>query len=120
MDVRETHIGYTLTKESTAEMKKIMFTESSFTALGFRAERNSIGDLVAKPIGLSENNYSISGGPVVKLQGILYHTIHFFYGDHNAINALVAHDPSTDEVYVKWSDELSNSEEITYKKGKWI
>ncbi|GGF91073.1 hypothetical protein GCM10010912_40160 [Paenibacillus albidus] len=110
MDVRETHIGYTLTKESTAEMKKIMFKESSFTGLEFRAERNSNGELVARPVGLPENNYSISGGPVVELQGILYHTIHLFYGDHNAINALLAHDPSTDEVHVKWSDELSNSD----------
>lgn len=109
MDVKETHTGYTLTKESTAEMKKIIFKESSFKGLEFRAERNSNGDLVAKPIGLSENNYMISGGPVIELQGISYHTIQLFYGDHNAINALVSHDPSTDEVHVKWSEELSNS-----------
>ncbi|MFX3633229.1 MAG: hypothetical protein ACE3L7_15195 [Candidatus Pristimantibacillus sp.] len=110
MDARETHTGYTLTKESTAEMKKIIFAESSFKDLEFRAERTSNGDLVAKPIGLSEDNYLISGGPVIELQGISYHTIHFFYGDHNAINALVAQDPSTDEVHVKWSDELRNSD----------
>ncbi len=109
MDVRNTNTGYTLTKESTAELKKILFTETSFKGLEFRAERNVNGDLVAKPIGLSEDNYTMSGGSVVELRGILYHTIHFFYGDHNAINALVAHDPATNEVNVKWSDVLKSS-----------
>ncbi|GGD81977.1 hypothetical protein [Paenibacillus nasutitermitis] len=80
-----------------------------YKGLEFKTERDSNGDLVAKPIGLSENNYLLSGGPVIELKGVSYHTIHFFYGEHNAINALVAHDPSTDEVQVKWSDQLSNS-----------
>lgn len=112
MNVKETHTGYTLTKKSTAELKEIIFTESNFKELKFRAERNSNGDLVAKPIGLLEDNYMMNGGPVVKLKGILYHTIHFFYGDHNAINALVARDPSTDDVHVKWSDKLSSSKNL--------
>lgn len=60
-------------------------------------------------MGLSENNYLLNGGEVVELQGISYHTIHLFYGDHNAVNALLAHDPATDEVKVKWSDELNDS-----------
>lgn len=60
-------------------------------------------------MGLSENNYLLNGGAVVELQGISYHTIHLFYGDHNAVNALLAHDPATDEVKVKWSDELNDS-----------
>lgn len=42
---------------------------SSLEDLMFRAERNSAGDLVARPIGLPENNYSLSGGPAVELQG---------------------------------------------------
>lgn len=109
MNVNETSTGYTLTKESTAELKKIMFTEAKFNGLEFNAVRTSNGDLVAKPIGISENNYILNGGAVVELQGISYHTIHFFYGDHNAINALLAHDPATDEVKVKWSDELNDS-----------
>ncbi|MGI2295986.1 hypothetical protein [Paenibacillus sp. GXUN7292] len=112
MDVKETHTGYKLTKESTSELKEIIFTESSFKELKFRAERNSNGDLVAKPIGLLEDNYMMNGGPVVKLKGNLYHTLHFFYGDHNAITALAAHDPSTDEVRVKWSDSLSSSKNL--------
>lgn len=97
MDVKETNTGYKVTMEATAELKKIVIPDASFKGLEFTASRNASGDLVAKPIGLSENNYMINGGPVVELQGISYHTIHFFYGDHNAINALVAHDPSTDE-----------------------
>ncbi|OMD86843.1 MULTISPECIES: hypothetical protein [Paenibacillus] len=109
MNVNETDTGYTLTNESTAELKKILFSEAKFNGLEFNTERNSIGDLVAKPIGLSENNYLLNGGEVVELQGIAYHTIHLFYGDHNAVNALLAHDPASDEVKVKWSDELNDS-----------
>ncbi|OMD36763.1 hypothetical protein ACDZ28_24085 [Paenibacillus sp. RS8] len=109
MNVNETSTGYSLTKESTAELKKITFMASTFKGLEFNAVRSSNGDLVAKPIGISENNYILNGGAVVELQGITYHTIHFFYGDHNAINALLAHDPATDEVKVKWSDELNDS-----------
>ncbi|MEK3982804.1 hypothetical protein MHB77_05350 [Paenibacillus sp. FSL K6-3166] len=109
MNVNETSTGYTLTKESTAELKKITFMDSTFKGLEFNAVRSSNGDLVAKPMGISENNYILNGGAVVELQGITYHTIHFFYGDHNAINALLAHDPATDEVKVKWSDELNDS-----------
>ncbi|MNO65817.1 hypothetical protein D3C76_565870 [compost metagenome] len=109
MDVNETSTGYTLTKESTAALKKMMFMESKFNGLAFNAVRSSNGDLVAKPIGISENNYLLNGGSVVELQGISYNTIHFFYGDHNAVNALLAHDPATDEVKVKWSDELNDS-----------
>lgn len=108
MNVNETSTGYTLTKESTAELKK-KFLEEKFKGLEFNAVRSSNGDLVAKPIGISENNYLLNGGAVVELQGISYHTIHFFYGDHNAVNALLAHDPATDEVKVKWSDELNDS-----------
>lgn len=109
MNVNETSTGYSLTKESTAELKKITFMASTFKGLEFNAVRSSNGDLVAKPIGISENNYILNGGAVVELQGITYQTIHFFYGDHNAINALLAHDPATDEVKVKWSDELNDS-----------
>ncbi|WP_339248731.1 hypothetical protein NST58_16365 [Paenibacillus sp. FSL R10-2796] len=109
MNVNKTDTGYTLTKESTAELKKILFSEAKFNGLEFNTERNSIGDLVAKPVGLSENNYLLNGGEVVELQGIAYHTIHLFYGDHNAVNALLAHDPASDEVKVKWSDELNDS-----------
>lgn len=109
MNVNETSTGYSLTKESTAELKKITFMASTFKGLEFNAVRSSNGDLVAKPIGISENNYILNGGAVVELQGITYHTIHFFYGDHNAINALLAHDPATDEVKLKWSDELNDS-----------
>lgn len=109
MNVNKTDTGYTLTNESTAELKKILFSEAKFNGLEFNTERNSIGDLVAKPIGLSENNYLLNGGEVVELQGITYHTIHLFYGDHNAVNALLAHDPASDEVKVKWSDELNDS-----------
>ncbi|MFD1906746.1 hypothetical protein ACFSQ7_26200 [Paenibacillus rhizoplanae] len=54
MDKRDTHTGFTLTKESTAELKKLMFTESGFKTLKFNAERSTTGDLVAKPIGLPE------------------------------------------------------------------
>lgn len=110
MDMRDTHTGYTLTKEATAELKKKVFAESSLEDLTFRAVRNSAGDLVARPIGLPENNYSLSGGPAVELQGIKYNTVHLFYGDHNAINALISHDPSTDEVGVRWSDTLNSSD----------
>lgn len=109
MDKRDTHTGFTLTKESTAELKKLMFTESGFKTLKFNAERSTTGDLVAKPIGLPENNYSLSGGPTVEMKGGMYHTVQLFYGDHNAINALVAHDSSTDKVNVVWSDELHSS-----------
>jgi hypothetical protein len=109
MSVNETSTGYTLTKESTAALKKITFMESEFDGLAFNAARSSNGDLVAKPIGISDNNYLLNGGSVVELQGISYSTIHFFYGDHNAVNALLAHDPATDEVKVKWSDELNDS-----------
>lgn len=76
MDVRDTNTGYTLTKESTAELKKILYSESSFKGLEFRTKLDTNGDLVARPIGLSENNYTISGGNVVELHGISYHTIH--------------------------------------------
>lgn len=84
--------------------------EANFKGLEFNAVRSSNGELVAKPIGITENNYLLNGGAVVELQGILYHTIHFFYGDHNAVNALLAHDPATDEVMVKWSDELIDTD----------
>ncbi|AIQ58785.1 hypothetical protein [Paenibacillus borealis] len=110
MDKSDTHTGYALTQESTAELMMLMFAESSFEELAFSAKRNSAGDLVAVPKGLPENNYSLSGGPAAELQGVMYHTIHLFYGDHNAINALVAHDPTTDEVHVGWSDELHSSD----------
>ncbi|AIQ24021.1 hypothetical protein NSQ90_14690 [Paenibacillus sp. FSL H7-0737] len=110
MNVNETSTGYTLTKESTIELKKLIFLEANFKGLEFNAVRSSNGELVAKPIGITENNYLLNGGAVVELQGILYHTIHFFYGDHNAVNALLAHDPATDEVMVKWSDELIDTD----------
>lgn len=110
MNVNETSTGYTLTKESTVELKKLIFLEANFKGLEFNAVRRSNGELVAKPIGITENNYLLNGGAVVELQGILYHTIHFFYGDHNAVNALLAHDPATDEVMVKWSDELIDTD----------
>ncbi|WP_339271376.1 hypothetical protein [Paenibacillus sp. FSL R5-0470] len=110
MNVNETSTGYTLTKESTVELKKLIFLEANFKGLEFNAVRSSNGELVAKPIGITENNYLLNGGAVVELQGILYHTIHFFYGDHNAVNALLAHDPATDEVMVKWSDELIDTD----------
>lgn len=77
--------------------------------LEFKTARNSDGGLVARPLGLSEDNYHISGGPAIERQGIFYHTIHLYYGDHRAINALLAHDPSTDEIQVKWSDQLADS-----------
>lgn len=112
MDVKDTHVGYQLTKESTAEIRGVIFQEINFEELKFKTERNADGDLVAKPLGISEANYMISGGPVVKLHGISYHTIHFFYGDHNAINALVAQDPSNDEVLVKWTSELKSSDNL--------
>ncbi|WHY16808.1 hypothetical protein QNH28_14815 [Paenibacillus sp. G2S3] len=110
MNVNVTSTGYTLTKESTVELKKLIFLEANFKGLEFNAVRSSNGELVAKPIGITENNYLLNGGAVVELQGILYHTIHFFYGDHNAVNALLAHDPATDEVMVKWSDELIDTD----------
>ncbi|MEK3660299.1 hypothetical protein NSQ29_12090 [Paenibacillus sp. FSL F4-0236] len=110
MNVNETSTGYTLTKESTVELKKLIFLEANFKGLEFNAVRSSNGELVANPIGITENNYLLNGGAVVELQGILYHTIHFFYGDHNAVNALLAHDPATDEVMVKWSDELIDTD----------
>lgn len=97
-----------------ADMKENTSSETRFNGLAFQAERGPNGDLVAKPLGHEENNYMLSVGPVVELHGNLYHTIHFFYGDHNVINALVAHDPSTDEVHVKWSDKLSNSDNGWY------
>jgi len=110
MNVNETSTGYTLTKESIVELKKLIFLEANFKGLEFNAVRSSNGELVANPIGITENNYLLNGGAVVELQGILYHTIHFFYGDHNAVNALLAHDPATDEVMVKWSDELIDTD----------
>lgn len=109
MDVEDTNVGYQLTKESTTEIRGVIFQKLTFEELKFKTERNADGDLVAKPVGISEDNYMISGGPVVKLHGISYHTIHFFYGEHNAINALVAQDPSNDEVLIKWSSELKGS-----------
>lgn len=69
MNVNETSTGYSLTKESTAELKKITFMASTFKGLEFNAVRSSNGDLVAKPIGISENNYILNGGAVVELQG---------------------------------------------------
>lgn len=104
--------GQQLWIDETSEQAMIMDEELSFEELKFKTERNADGDLVAKPLGISEANYMISGGPVVKLHGISYHTIHFFYGDHNTINALVAQDPSNDEVLVKWTSELKSSDNL--------
>lgn len=42
MNVNKTDTGYTLTKESTAELKKILFSEAKFNGLEFNTERNSI------------------------------------------------------------------------------
>jgi hypothetical protein len=55
MDVEETHTGYTLSKKSTAKLKEIIFADINFKGLEFSSERNHDGELVAKPIGLSED-----------------------------------------------------------------
>lgn len=97
-------------RDDGAEMTEMSdHAEFDLNGLQFRTERSLNGDLIAKPIGLPENSYLLSGGPVIELQGTYYHTIHCYYGDYRAINALAAHDPATDEVLVKWSDKLGNS-----------
>jgi len=97
-----------------AVIQQISPAESGLEQLAFRTERNANGELVAKPIGLAEDDYMLSGGPAVELQGITYHTLHLYYGDHNAINALAAYDPATDEVQVVWSDKLTHSDNRWY------
>lgn len=77
--------------------------------LTFLTERNESGDLVAVPLGLPESQYSINSSPVVELHDISYLNVSLFYGDHNSINALIAHDPATDKVETLWSETLLNS-----------
>jgi len=91
------------------DKEKVPLAEASPAELAFSTTRNANGELVAQPIGLADDGYLLSGGPVVELKGITYHTVHVYYGDHNAINALAAHDPATDEVRVIWSDRLTDS-----------
>src|SRR5690606_12075264 len=100
MDVKQTHTGYTLTAKATNDLKKIIFENYGFENLEFRTERDSKGDLIAKPIGILTDHYLMSGESVIKMRGVLYHFIQFRYGDHQIINALVAHDSSTDDARV--------------------
>lgn len=78
--------------------------------LTFLTKRNEHGELVAVPLGLAKDQYSIVSGPVIELQGTTYLNVHLFYGDHNAMNALIAHDLDTDNVETLWSETLSSSD----------
>lgn len=78
--------------------------------LTFLTERNESGDLVAVPLGLPASQYSINSSPVVELHDISYLNVNLFYGDHNSINALIAHDPATGKVETLWSETLSSSD----------
>ncbi|OBR64141.1 hypothetical protein A7K91_16120 [Paenibacillus oryzae] len=114
MDTEESHTGYTISKKATAELKKLLLEELvheiSIKPLSFQAVRQDDGSLAAKPADFEEGGYYMSDGPALELDGTIYHTVHLFYGDHKAINALVAHKRGTDEVQVKWSNRLNNSQ----------
>ncbi len=114
MDTQETHTGYRLSKGATDELKKLLLEELVYEitikALSFQAVRQDDGSLAAKPAGFEEGGYYMSDGPALELDGTIYHTVHLFYGDHKAINALVSHKRGTDEVQVKWSNFLNNSQ----------
>lgn len=109
MDMQDTRTGYTVSKQLTEQLKQIMFAEPEITQLTFRTERGPGEELLAVPEGLRKDQYMLSGGPSLKLQGKTYVSTHLFYGDHNAINAIVALDPSTDRAEVVWSEKLTDS-----------
>ncbi len=114
VDTEDSHTGYTISKKATAELKKLLLEELAYEIsikpLSFQAVRLDDGSLAAKPADFEEGGYYMSGGPALELDGTLYHNVHLFYGDHKAINALVAHKRGTDEVQVKWSNLLNNSQ----------
>ncbi|GIO38888.1 hypothetical protein J41TS12_37490 [Paenibacillus antibioticophila] len=109
MDMQDTRTGYTVSKQLTEQLKQVMFTEPEITELNFRTEPGPGGELLAVPEGLRKDQYMLSGGPSLKLQGKAYVSTHLFYGNHNAINAIVALDPSTDRAEVVWSEKLTDS-----------
>ncbi|MBU5674526.1 hypothetical protein [Paenibacillus brevis] len=109
MDVQDTRSGYTISEQLTEQLKQIMFAEPEITELDFRTEPGPGGELLAVPKGLRKDQYFLSGGPSLKLQDKTYVSTHLFYGNHNAINAIVALDPSTDQAEVVWSEKLTDS-----------
>ncbi|MHA7966337.1 hypothetical protein ACX93W_19610 [Paenibacillus sp. CAU 1782] len=114
MEAQESHTGYSLSKEITDELKKLLFQDLNNTIsnnqLSFQTVRQSDGTLVAKPVGFDGDGYHLNSSNVLELNGTVYHNVQLFYSVHKAINALIAHEKGTDEVQVKWSDSLNNSD----------
>lgn len=114
IDTQESHTGYSLSKEITDELKKLLFQDLNDTIsnnqMSFQTARQSDGTLSARPIGFDGDGYHLNSSNVLELNGTVYHNIQLFYSVHKAINALVAHEKGTDEVQVKWSDSLNNSD----------
>ncbi|WP_059049603.1 hypothetical protein [Paenibacillus senegalimassiliensis] len=97
-------------QETSVEQSANTLNEPFTNGLTFLTERNDHGDLVAVPLGLAKDQYSIISGPAIELQGTTYLNVHLFYGDHNAMNALIAHDPTTETVQTLWSETLNGSD----------
>lgn len=114
MNALETHTGYTVSKESTAELITLLFEklsqEISSKPLSFQTEPYEENALAAKPVGFNENGYSLNGGPSLELGGTLYHALQLFHGNRKAVNALLAHTTASDEVRVVWSDHLNGTD----------
>lgn len=109
MDMQDTHTGYTVPEPLTGKLKQLMFAEPEVAQLSFRTDRNAAGELVAVPEGLRKDQYSLTAGPVLKLQDRIYLSGHLFYGNHNAINFLAAGDSASGQAEVLWSGKLTDS-----------
>ncbi|WP_150269200.1 hypothetical protein [Paenibacillus tepidiphilus] len=109
MDIEDTYSGYTVPEPITAKLKEVLWASPEIEHLTFETKRNADGLLVAVPAGLRNDQYSIGGGTVLQWNGMTYVSMHLFYGDHNMINALVAHEPASDDAEVIWSEQLNNS-----------
>ncbi|WP_018752307.1 hypothetical protein [Paenibacillus sanguinis] len=112
MDMQDTRTGYTVSRQLTEQLKQVMFAKPEITQLTFRTEQGSDGELLAVPEGLRKDQYSLSGGPSLKLQGNTYVSTQLSYGEHNFINAIVALNPSTERAEVVWSEKLTDSNNI--------
>lgn len=112
MDMQDTRTGYTISEQLTEQLKQIMFAKPEITQLTFRTKQGSDGELLAVPEGLRKDQYSLTGGPSLKLQGNTYVSTQFSYGDHNFINAIVALNPSTEQAKVVWSEKLTDSNNL--------
>ncbi|WP_151737104.1 hypothetical protein [Paenibacillus tengchongensis] len=109
MDMEAPYSGYTVPEPITAKLKEVLWASPEIEHLTFETKRNADGSLVAVPAGLRNDQYSISGGTVLELNGMTYVSMQLFYGDHHMINALVAHAPASDEAEVIWSEQLNDS-----------